>query len=87
MADNGLSGCSGVVGADSPKWGYFGGYLGAARVLWLACGIDTEVTITSVVSVNVSGVLAEEKLRTIGTACDEFARKTGAKFVRRKGED
>jgi len=75
LVDNELSSCTPVVGVPSVR--------GLVRV-WLAGGIGPEVSLTSVVSVNVSGMLKEEILPAIDTVCDEFAKNTEAKFVRKR---
>jgi hypothetical protein len=36
LADNGLLGCSGVVGVNSRKWSYFGGTCSQLGARWLA---------------------------------------------------
>ena len=38
LADNGLSGCRAVVGADARKWGRFGGISSGPAAFWLGGG-------------------------------------------------
>ena len=77
---------TGLKSGNGRQGPILGCFLRGSVRFWLAGGAGPEVSLTYIVSTNVSDMLTEEILLAIDTACDEFAKNIEAKFVR-KGED